>query len=76
VAADQVGYIEPGDGAIGHHPVSTDHHPVGAMRPAQHQRRQGIAVAGETQFVELEQRQIGGLANADLAEFGAADAGR
>jgi len=46
------------------------------MRTAQNQRRQRVTVAGEAQFVELEQRQIGGFANGDLAEFGAADAGR
>ena len=52
-----------------------DHHPVGAMRAAQHQRRERIAVAGEAQLVELEQREIGLLADRDPAEFGPADAG-
>src|ERR1700755_1229069 len=33
-------------------------------------------MAGEAQFVELEQRQIGYLADRDLAELGTADAGR
>jgi len=46
------------------------------MRTAQHQRGNWIAMAGETQFVELEQRQIGSFPYCDLAKFGAADAGR
>ena len=76
VAADQVGDIEPGNRTVNDSPFAADHHAVGTMRAAQHQCRQRIAVAGETQFVELEQGEVGGLADRDLAEFGAADAGR
>jgi hypothetical protein len=76
VTPDQVRHIETGNCAIGDHPFSPNHHPVGAMRPAQNQRRHRVAVAGEAQFVELEQREIGGFSNSDLAKFGAADAGR
>jgi len=46
------------------------------MRTAQNQRRQRSPWPEKRNFVELEQRQIGGFANGDLAEFGAADAGR
>ena len=42
------------------------------MRAAQDQRRQRIAVAGETQFVEPEQSEIGGLPDRNLAELGTA----
>ena len=49
MAADQVGYIEAGDRAVNHHPIAADHHPVGAMRAAQHQRGQRIAMAGKAQ---------------------------
>jgi hypothetical protein len=76
VTPDQVRHIETGNCAIGDHPFSPNHHPVGAMRPAQNQRRHRVAVAGEAQFIELEQRKIGGFSNSDLAKFGAADAGR
>src|SRR5882757_5090164 len=72
----QRGYIEARYDAVLYRPAAIDHDPVGAMRPAQHQRGERIAVAGETQFVELEQRQIGALADRDLAELGPADAGR
>ena len=47
VAMDQIGDIEPGNGAIAYHPVAADHHPIGAVGAAQDQRRQRIAVAGE-----------------------------
>ena len=70
------GKIEPGNGAVYHRPAALDHHPVGAVRAAQHQRCQRIAVPGKTQLVELEQCQIGALADGDLAQFGTADAGR
>src|SRR5438445_11486243 len=33
-------------------------------------------MAGETQFVELEQREVRGFTDRDLAELGTADAGR
>src|SRR5579885_2823811 len=47
VAADQPSDIEPRNGAIDHGPSARDHHPVGAMRAAQHERGYGIAMAGE-----------------------------
>jgi len=55
----QFGEVKPGDFAILHSPATADHHPVGAMRAAQDQRRQRIAAAGKARFVECEQRQIG-----------------
>ena len=57
-------------------PTAADHHAVGAVRAAQHQGGQRIAVAGEAQLVEPEQRQIGRLPDRDLAEVGPADAAR
>src|SRR5450432_2099583 len=74
VTMNQVGKIETGNGAVAHHPVAANHHAIGAMRTAQHQRRQGVAMARETQLVELEQRQIRHFTDRDLAEFGPADA--
>src|SRR5829696_8060413 len=71
VTADQVGYVETGDRTVRYHPVAADHHPIGAMRAAKHQRGQGVAVAGETQLIELEQGEVGGLADRDFAELGA-----
>ena len=75
VAPDQVGHVETGNGAVHHDPLARHHHPVGTMRAAQHQRGQGIAMAGEAQLVELEQRTVGGFADRDLAELGPAHAG-
>src|SRR3954452_22829041 len=75
VAVDEVCHIKAGDRAVDHGPFSCHHHPVGPMCPAQHQCGQGIAMAGEAQLVEPEQREIGRLADGDLAEFRPTDAG-
>ena len=44
--------------AVDHPPAAGDHHPVGAMRAAQHQRRQRIVRAGKARLVEREQGKI------------------
>src|SRR6516225_6492131 len=76
VAAAQIANVETWNGAVDNIPFAGHHDPVGAMRAAQHERGHGIAVAGKAQLVELEQREVGGLADGDLAELGPADAGR
>jgi hypothetical protein len=76
VAPDQVGYVEPGDRAVRHHPFAAHHHPVRTVRAAQNESRQRIAMAGKPQFVELEQREIRSLADRDLAKFRTADTRR
>ncbi len=76
MAADQAGDVETGNRAIHDHPFAADHDAIGAVRAAEHKRGDRIAVTGEAQLVELEQREIGGLADRDLTELGAADAGR
>src|SRR5215475_4780420 len=76
VAADEIGDVETGDRAVDDGPSAADHHAVGAVRAAEHQRGERVAVAGEAQLVELEQREVGDLADRDLAELGAAYAGR
>ena len=72
---DQIGNIKSGNLAVLDDPAAADHHPVGAMRAAEHERRQRIAGPGKAQLVELEQRQIGHRAKRDLADVVAADAG-
>src|SRR5471030_179567 len=69
MTAHQRSQIEARDGAVLDRPVTIDHHPVGAMRAAQYQCCDRIAVAGEAQLVQLEQRQISALADCDLAQF-------
>ena len=69
------GDVQSGNLAVFHHPAAADHDPVGAMGAAQHQRRERVAAAGKAQFVELEQREIGHLADRDLADVRSADAG-
>src|ERR1700677_5390113 len=71
---DQVGEIEPGDLAVLDDPAPADHDAVGAVGAAENQRRQRIAAAGKAQFVELEQGEIGHLADGDLANVAAAGA--
>ena len=66
MASHESGKIEAGNGAVLNRPNSIDHDPVGAMRAAQHQGRERIAVAGKPQFVELEQHQIGAFADRNL----------
>ena len=57
-------------------PLPCDHHPVGSGCAAHHQGRERIAGAREAQFVELVEGEIGGLADGDLADVGAAKAAR
>src|SRR3954452_15721683 len=45
VAVDEVCHINAGDRAVDHAPFPSHHHPIGPMRPAQHQSGQGIAMA-------------------------------
>src|SRR3954447_7003966 len=47
VAVDEVCHIEAGDRAVDNGPFPCHHHPIGPMRPAQDDRGQGIAMAGE-----------------------------
>lgn len=49
--------------APGHFPLPGDHDPVGPMRTAEHQRRQGGAGAREAQFIAIEKRQVRLLAH-------------
>ena len=53
-----------------------DHHPVGAMRAAQHQRRERIVRAGKARLVEREQREVGLPPDLDLADVVAPEAAR
>jgi simple sugar transport system substrate-binding protein len=66
VAVDQIGHVETGDGAVDDGPFPRYHHAIGAMGAAQHQRRQRIAMTRKTKLIELEQREIGSLADGDL----------
>uniref|UniRef100_A0A1I8ASN4 Na_Ca_ex domain-containing protein n=1 Tax=Steinernema glaseri TaxID=37863 RepID=A0A1I8ASN4_9BILA len=58
----------PFDLAIDHSPPAADHHPVGPVGTAQQQGRERIMAAGKTQFIQLEQGQIGLLAHGQLAD--------
>jgi hypothetical protein len=46
--------VEPDRLPVDDPPFACDHHPVGAMRPAQNQRRERIMRAREARLVELD----------------------
>ena len=56
MAADQVGNIKSRNGAIRHHPLASDHHPIGAVRAAEDERGDWVVRAGKARFVEREGR--------------------
>jgi hypothetical protein len=70
------GFVKSGDFAVFDDPAAADHDPVRAMRAAKHERRERVSVAGKTQLVELEQREVGQLADADFADVGSSGARR
>ena len=76
VLGDQRAEIEPDRRAVDDPPFARDHHPVGAMRAAQHQRGERIVRAGEARLVEREQREVRLIALLDPADVGAAEAAR
>src|SRR5579863_5015569 len=75
MSAYQIGEIKSRNLAVLDDPASADHDAFGAMRAAENERGQRIAAAGKARFVELEERQIGHLADRDFSDIRAADAG-
>ena len=64
MALHQRAEIETRDFAVLHDPPSSHHNAIGAVRAAQHEGGKRITAAGETRFVELEQREVCHLATA------------
>ena len=68
--AHQCGQVEAGNGAVLNRPAPVHHDAVGTVGAAQNQRGNRIAMPREAQFIELEERQIGALADRDYAQLG------
>src|SRR5712671_5162643 len=73
---DEIVDVQPGNPAVFDNPSAADHHPIRLVGAAEHESGERIAVTGEAEFVELEQRKVGDLAFLDLAERGTTDASR
>ena len=71
---DQACEIEPDRRTIDDAPFARDHHPVGAMRAAQNERRERIMRAREARLVELEEREIRLMSLRDPANVGTSEA--
>ncbi len=67
-------HIHPDRGAIDHPPSSADHHPVGLVRAAKHQRRNRVAGTGKPQLVQRETGKVRLAADLDLADIGSSEA--
>ena len=76
VTADQVVCVKPWNAAMFNDPLAADHDPICFVGATQHECCNRVAAAGKTQFVELEQREIGRVAFCNFAKRIAADAGR
>ena len=61
VPPDEIGDVEARDRAVLDHPSTCDHHPVGAMRAAQHQRRHRIAAPEKRNSSSLNNARSAGL---------------
>ena len=66
----------PTGGAVDDPPLARDHHPVGAVRAAEDERRERIVRAREARLVEREQGEVGFVARLDPADVGAPEAAR
>lgn len=70
VLGNQPGHVQARHLPIDHPPFAADHHPIGAIGAAQQQGAERVVAAGKTQFIQLEQRQVGLLAHRQLADVG------
>ena len=66
----QSGDVEPDRQAVHDAPVTLDHHPVRACRPAQDERGDRIVGAGKAQLVQGEEGEIGLKPDRDATDVG------
>src|SRR5271163_3632013 len=76
VLGDQRIKVDPDRRAVDNPPFARDHHPIGAVRAAENQRGKWIVRAREARLVELEQGEVGLIADLDPADVGASEAAR
>ncbi len=62
--------VEPRNGPIDYAPLTANHEMPDTVSAAQQERGNRVAGAGETQLVEVEQREVGTLAGGDSAQRG------
>jgi len=74
--SDQRGEIESDRQAVDNPPFACDHHPIGAVRAAENQRRERIVRAREARLVELEQSKIRLITVRNFADVGTPKAAR
>ena len=67
---DQLIKVDPDRRAVDNPPFARDHHPIGPVRAAENQRGKRIVRAREAWLVELEQGEVGFIADLDPADVG------